>query len=203
MLWPDIIVGILPAPTTPRLASPCLTVSSNRPTPPSPCFAAVHLRIPSFVDYVSFCGAVEPKTGGRDLDNQRRVLDKAWKTKPKESRSGGIPRPRSLEAGSPDSGDRNEGRERTELVRIHRSHSPPPPPPSSPPSIPIRLSFFVFGLCGAVSSEIPLLSLSLSPTRRSVAKQQCFPPGPRWPASSRSPTPQGGPGSWTTGKGSS
>eukprot|EP00752_Nemacystus_decipiens_P009240 g8253.t1 len=45
----------------------------------------------SFVDYVKFCGAVEPKTGGRDLDNQRRVLDKAWKMKPKESTSKGHP----------------------------------------------------------------------------------------------------------------
>ncbi|CAM9503120.1 unnamed protein product [Ectocarpus sp. 12 AP-2014] len=42
----------------------------------------------SFVNYVSFCGAVEPKHGGRDLDDQRRVLDKAWKAKPKSPRSG-------------------------------------------------------------------------------------------------------------------
>ncbi|CAM9263618.1 unnamed protein product, partial [Pylaiella littoralis] len=41
----------------------------------------------SFVDYVSFCGAVEPKHGGRDLDNQSRVLDKAWKIKSKGSTS--------------------------------------------------------------------------------------------------------------------
>lgn len=34
------------------------------------------------MDYVSFCAAVEPKHGGRDLDNQGRELDKAWKKKP-------------------------------------------------------------------------------------------------------------------------
>ncbi|CAM9751468.1 unnamed protein product, partial [Scytosiphon promiscuus] len=37
-----------------------------------------------FLNYVSFCAAVEPKHGGRDLDNQSRILDKAWKTKRKE-----------------------------------------------------------------------------------------------------------------------
>lgn len=34
------------------------------------------------MDYVSFCAAVEPKHGGRDLDNQERELDKAWKMVP-------------------------------------------------------------------------------------------------------------------------
>lgn len=41
----------------------------------------------SFVDYVSFCAAVEPKHGGRDLDNQERELEKAWKQK---SNEGGV-----------------------------------------------------------------------------------------------------------------
>lgn len=34
-----------------------------------------------FMDYVKFCAAVEPKCGGRDLDNQARELDKAWREK--------------------------------------------------------------------------------------------------------------------------
>ena len=39
------------------------------------------------MDYVSFCGAVEPRCGGRDLDNKERELEKAWKKKPVESNS--------------------------------------------------------------------------------------------------------------------
>ena len=63
---------------------------SPSPLPPPPCSPAsftpyFFVQTSSFVDYVKFCGAVEPRTGGRDLDNQRRVLDKAWKVKPKES----------------------------------------------------------------------------------------------------------------------
>lgn len=33
------------------------------------------------MNYVKFCAAVEPKHGGRDLDNQARELDKAWREK--------------------------------------------------------------------------------------------------------------------------
>ncbi len=114
-----------PPPLPPLSASLPLTVSSYLLTPLPRVFAAVHPRIPSFVDYVSFCGAVEPKTGGRDLDNQRRVLDKAWKTKPMESRSGGKQRPQSLEA---ENGDRDGRPESAESVRIHRNHPRPRPP---------------------------------------------------------------------------
>eukprot|EP00903_Cladosiphon_okamuranus_P016214 g14961.t1 len=83
----------------------------------------------SFVDYVKFCGAVEPKTGGRDLDNQRRVLDKAWKLKPKESASkmnplsGGAPSGQQhqirhpLSGRSSDGGDLGGGREHTKSER--------------------------------------------------------------------------------------
>lgn len=38
-------------------------------------------RSQRYVDYVSFCGAVEPKCGGRDMDNRERELEKAWKKK--------------------------------------------------------------------------------------------------------------------------
>lgn len=31
------------------------------------------------MDYVSFCRAVEPAHGGRDIDNQERELEKAWR----------------------------------------------------------------------------------------------------------------------------
>lgn len=30
---------------------------------------------------MAFCAAVEPKHGGRDVDNQTRELNKAWKEK--------------------------------------------------------------------------------------------------------------------------
>ncbi|CAM9459296.1 unnamed protein product, partial [Ectocarpus sp. 12 AP-2014] len=57
----------------------------------------------SFVNYVSFCAAVEPRHGGRDLDDQRRVLDKAWKAKPKSPRSS-QPSPRQVLPKHPASG---------------------------------------------------------------------------------------------------
>lgn len=103
--------------------------------PPSPYVSASLFSIffgpPSFVDYIKFCGAVEPKNGGRDLDNQRRVLDKAWKAKPKESTSkiipssGGAPSRQQHSTRHPLSergweGDEfGGGREHTQSVRFH------------------------------------------------------------------------------------
>ena len=34
-----------------------------------------------FIDYVAFCGDIEPKANGRDLDHQERVLANDWLTK--------------------------------------------------------------------------------------------------------------------------
>ncbi|CAM9499651.1 unnamed protein product, partial [Hapterophycus canaliculatus] len=63
-----------------------------------------------FMNYVSFCAAVEPKHGGRDLDNQSRILDKSWKAKREEplSAASRTKRPSAgppqLSAGHPASG---------------------------------------------------------------------------------------------------
>lgn len=97
-----------------------------------PLFAVLFQTPPSFVDYFKFCGAVEPRTGGRDLDNQRRVLDKAWKAKAKEPTSktnplsGRAPSRQQHSAGHPLSGrswqgdNFGGGREHIQSVRFKR-----------------------------------------------------------------------------------
>lgn len=111
----------------------------RRPLLLLPRCPVVFFKTQSFVDYVRFCGAVEPRTGGRDLDNQRRVLDEAWKAKPKESTpktnplSGGAPSRQQhhqtrhpLSGRSWESGDPGRGREHTQSVRFKRPPLPPP-----------------------------------------------------------------------------
>lgn len=106
-----------------RFPLPPIALRTNAFTPTSWLYS-------SFVDYVSFCGAVEPKHGGRDLDNQRRVLHKAWKQKHKEptsktNSSSGRQPPPQLQVRYPPFGRRWDQRGDAQSVR--ESSKPPPP----------------------------------------------------------------------------